>query len=75
MYSTRECRFYFPFSLLISALIAESYMGEPSVLCKLDLEQVYDHVNWDFLIYMLRRSDFRGEMVYLNSSLYIFLYR
>jgi hypothetical protein len=45
------------------------------VLCKLDLEQVYDHVNWDFLIYMLRRSDFRGEMVYLNSSLYIFLYR
>ena len=30
------------------------------MLCKLDLEKVYDHVNWDFLIYMLRRSDFRG---------------
>jgi hypothetical protein len=30
----------------------------PGVLCKLDLEKVYDHVNWDFLIYLLRRCGF-----------------
>jgi len=29
-------------------------------LCKLDLEKAYDHVNWDFLIYMLQRCGF-GE--------------
>lgn len=29
--------------------------GVPCVLCKLDLEKAYDHVNWDFLLYLLRR--------------------
>ena len=27
--------------------------GVPGVLCKLDVEKACDHVNWDFLIYML----------------------
>lgn len=31
---------------------------KPGVLCKLDLEKAYDHVNWDFLMYVLRRCDF-----------------
>jgi hypothetical protein len=31
---------------------------EPGVMCKMDLEKAYDHVNWDFLLYMLRRSGF-----------------
>lgn len=26
--------------------------GVPRVLCKLDVEKAYDHVNWGFLIYM-----------------------
>ena len=32
--------------------------GIPRVLCKLDLEKAYDHVNWDFLVYMLGRCGF-----------------
>jgi hypothetical protein len=31
-----------------------------SVLCKLDLEKAYDHVNWDFVLYLLQRCGF-GE--------------
>ena len=41
------------------------------VLCKLDLEKAYNHINWDFLLYMLRRSGFWGEVVYLDSPLYL----
>jgi hypothetical protein len=33
-------------------------LGDPGVLCKLDLEKAYDHVTWGFLIYMLRRYGF-----------------
>jgi hypothetical protein len=28
--------------------------GEPGVMCKMDLEKAYDHLNCDFLLYMLR---------------------
>jgi hypothetical protein len=27
----------------------------------MDLKKAYDHVNWDFLLYMLRRCGFRGK--------------
>lgn len=33
--------------------------GVLSVLCELDMENVYDHGYWDFLFYMLARCGFR----------------
>ena len=33
----------------------------PGVLCKLDLEKAYDHVNWKFLLYLLQRCGFSAK--------------
>jgi hypothetical protein len=33
-------------------------LKEPGILCKMDVEKAYDHVNWDFLLYMLKRCGF-----------------
>jgi hypothetical protein len=35
-------------------------LGEPGVLYKLNIEKAYDKVNWEFLLYLLRRCSF-GE--------------
>jgi hypothetical protein len=35
--------------------------GEPGVICKMNLEKAYDRVNWDFLLYMLRKCGFGGK--------------
>lgn len=32
--------------------------GEPGVLCKLNFKKAYDHVNWEFLLYLLKRCGF-----------------
>ncbi len=47
-------------SVLIANECLDSRMklGDPTALCKLDLEKAYDHVDWGFLIYMLWRCGF-----------------
>ena len=52
--------------ILDAALIANEAIDsmlkgdEAGVLCKLDLEKAYDHINWDFLMLVMQKMGF-GE--------------
>ena len=37
--------------------------NEEGVLCKLDIEKAYDHVNWKFLIAVLRKMGFGEKLI------------
>jgi hypothetical protein len=36
-------------------------LKEPGILCKMDVEKAYDYVNWDFLLYLLKRCGFGAK--------------
>ena len=36
---------------------------KPGILCKLDVEKAYDHVNWDFILSMRRQMGFGSRWI------------
>ena len=38
--------------------------GEPKLLCKLDMEKAYDHIDLKFLLYLLKRCGFGEKLCY-----------
>lgn len=36
---------------------------ERSVLCKLDIEKAYDHVNWNFLLSVVQKMGFGKKKI------------
>jgi hypothetical protein len=50
-----------PILIANESLNSRRRLGEPSILCKMDVEKAYDHVNWDFLLYRLKRCGFGAK--------------
>ena len=42
----------------LDSRLKHGVLGVLGVLCKLDVEKTYDHVNWDFHLYVLQQCGF-----------------
>ena len=51
-------------SFLIASKCIDSRLksGVSGVLCRLDVEKAYDHVSWDFLMYILQHREFSEKL-------------
>ena len=47
--------------IAIECLDSRLKCRNPGVVCKLDIEKAYNHMNWDTLFYLLERIRFRGR--------------
>lgn len=46
-------------ALIASECVNTRLKGDdPSIMCKLDIKKAYDHLNWDFLLGILRQMGF-----------------
>ena len=50
-------------SVLIASECIDSRLkvGVPGVLCKMDIQKAYDHVNWEFLLFLLQQCGFSDK--------------
>lgn len=64
--------------VLVANKVIDSILksNEGAVMCKLDIEKAYDHVDWSFLFSVMSMMGFWGEMdpvdavVYFHSQLF-----
>ena len=63
--------------ILDSVLIASKYLdirlktGVPRVLCKLDIEKAYNHVKWEFLMFLLQQCGFSEKWRWIRCCISI----
>ena len=47
----------------MSLLTPRVKFEKKGVVCKLHIEKAFNHVNWDLLMYIMRRIGFRGNRI------------